>query len=54
VGAFLPGGNMEDRKETQSQKFSEMTFFGKVKHIGKVVVFLLTFGFVYPHIFSDW
>jgi hypothetical protein len=36
-------GTMEDRNAAQ----------GKIKHIGKVVVFLLSFGFIYPNIFSD-
>jgi hypothetical protein len=46
-------GTMEDRNAAQAQKFSEMSAFGKIKHIGKVVVFLLSFGFIYPNIFSD-
>ena len=35
------------------KKFSQMSVFEKIKHIGKVVVFLLSFGFIYPNIFSD-
>lgn len=40
-------------KETAELKFSEMSAFGKLKHIGKVVVFLFSFGFIFPNIFSD-
>jgi hypothetical protein len=43
---------MEQHNEAQ-KKFSQMSLAGKLKHVGKVVVFLLTFGFVYPNIFSD-
>lgn len=43
---------MEEKTEAQ-KKFSQMGLFGKLKHIGKVFVFLITFGFVYPHIFND-
>jgi hypothetical protein len=37
----------------EDKKFSEMSFFEKIKFIGKVAVFLLSFGFIYPNIFSD-
>lgn len=43
---------MEQQTEAQ-KKFSKLSFFGKIKHVGKVVVFLITFGFVFPHIFND-
>lgn len=33
--------------------FSGMTGAEKVKHVGKVVVFLLSFGFIFPNILSD-
>jgi hypothetical protein len=44
---------MEDRNAAQEPKFSEMNFFGKIKFVGKVFVFLLSFGFIFPNIFSD-
>jgi hypothetical protein len=47
------GGTMKDSKAAPEQKFSEMNFFGKIRFIGKVFVFLLSFGFIYPNIFSD-
>jgi len=48
-------------KETRSavdnsaapKRFAQLTFFGKIVHIGKVVVFLASFGFAFPNIFSD-
>lgn len=30
--------------------FSRMTFFGKVIHVLKIIVFFLTAGFAYPNI----
>jgi hypothetical protein len=36
-----------------TKRFSEMTGGEKVVHIGKVIVFLLSFGFAFPNIFSD-
>ncbi|HZM46319.1 MAG TPA: hypothetical protein VFC14_15895 [Burkholderiales bacterium] len=39
--------------EPARQKFSEMTAFGKLMHIGKVVVFIFSFGFAFPTLFSD-
>ena len=47
------GGTMEHKNAAQDPKFSEMSVFGKIKFIGKVVVFLLSFGFIFPNIFSD-
>ncbi len=35
------------------RKFSEMTGVEKLKHIGKVFVFIITAGIAYPNIFSD-
>jgi len=32
---------------------SQMTGMEKVKHVGKVIVFLLSFGFIFPNILSD-
>ncbi len=36
-----------------TRKFSNMSGAEKVKHIGKVIAFILTFGFAYPTLFSD-
>lgn len=37
----------------QAPRFSQMGFAQKVKFVGKVVVCLMSFGFVFPNIFSD-
>jgi len=34
-------------------KFSEMSTGGKLAHIGKIVIFVISFGFAYPSLFSD-
>lgn len=34
-------------------KFSEMSVGGKLAHIGKVILFFVSFGFAYPTIWSD-
>ena len=33
--------------------FSDMNAGEKLAHLGKIVVFLATFGFAYPNIFSE-
>lgn len=43
----------KDINAVTAQAFSQMSAWEKVRHVGKVIVFLLTFGFVYPNIFSD-
>ncbi len=35
-----------------SRKFSQMDFAGKMKFLGKVVIFFVSLGFVFPTIFS--
>lgn len=40
-------------KDEPTRKFSEMTGRGKLIHIGKVIVFFISFGFVFPTILSD-
>ena len=35
------------------KRFAQLSFFGKLTHIGKVIVFLASFGFAFPNIFSD-
>ena len=34
-------------------KFSEMSTGGKLKHVGKVFIFIISFGFAFPSLFSD-
>ena len=33
--------------------FSKMTGMEKARHVGKVIVFVLSFGFIFPNVFSD-
>ena len=49
-------GNQAEPKDVNTIKakpFSQMAGLEKVKHVGKVVVFLLSFGFIFPNILSD-
>ncbi len=52
---MIPTGGQEPSaiNEEPERKFSEMTGGGKLLHIGKVIVFILSFGFIFPTIFSD-
>lgn len=34
-------------------KFRKMSARQKLRHVGKVIVFLLSFGFAFPNIFSE-
>lgn len=43
----------DDINTVTARKFSEMNGAEKVKHIGKVIAFILTFGFAFPTLFSD-
>ena len=36
-----------------AKRFSDMNASEKLVHIGKVIMFLLSFGFAFPNIFSD-
>jgi len=36
-----------------SKSFSRMTGTEKAKHVGKVIVFLLSFGFIFPNVLSE-
>ena len=50
------GGREPDAKDVNiitGKPYSRMTGVEKVKHIGKIIVFLLSFGFVFPNILSD-
>lgn len=42
-----------DVNAVTTKPFSSMTATEKVKHVAKVIVFILTFGFAYPNVFSD-
>ena len=52
---MIPTGRQEPAaiNKGPERKFSEMTGGGKLIHIGKVIVFIISFGFVFPTIFSD-
>ena len=39
--------------EAPRQKFSEMSAGGKVVHIAKAILFVISFGFAFPTLFSD-
>ena len=45
--------NQTKQAPAPEQKFSEMNALGKLKHIGKVIIFLVSFGFIFPNIFAD-
>ena len=42
-----------DVNAVTAKRFSQMTAFEKLIHIGKAIVFFLSFGFIFPNIFSD-
>jgi hypothetical protein len=42
-----------DTHSVASKPFAQLTLFGKIKHVGKVIIFLASFGFAFPNIFSD-
>ena len=37
----------------EDKKFGEMTIGEKIIYIGKVIVFLASFGFAYPNVLTD-
>jgi hypothetical protein len=43
----------EQINKVSSQKFSDMSGLEKLKFVGKVAIFLITGGFLFPTIFSD-
>ncbi len=43
----------KDVNTVTGQPFSQMSRMEKVKHVAKVVVFLLSFGFIFPNILSE-
>ena len=38
---------------SEAKSFSDMNASEKLAHLGKVVLFLASFGFAYPNIFSE-
>lgn len=45
---------VKEAAPTQPQKkFSQMSSSEKLKHIGKVCIFFITMGFIFPTLFSD-
>lgn len=42
-----------DANAVAGQSFAGMTLVGKIMHVGKVIVFLLSFGFAFPNVLSD-
>lgn len=48
-----PNDKAHDVNAVTVKPFSKMTGVEKMKHIGKVILFLLTFGFAFPDVFSD-
>jgi hypothetical protein len=42
-----------DANTAATKRFAQMTAAEKATHIGKVIVFFLSFGFAFPNIFSD-
>jgi hypothetical protein len=45
---------VKDSVKTQPlKKFSQMSSSEKLKHIGKVCIFFITMGFIFPTLFSD-
>ena len=44
---------VDDINVITSKPFSKMTGVEKVKHVAKVIVFLLSFGFIFPNVLSD-
>lgn len=43
----------KDVNAVTAKPFMQMTLFEKLKHVGKVIVFVLTFGFAFPNVFSE-
>ena len=42
-----------DVNAIHTKPFAKMTPREKATHLGKVFLFLLTFGFAFPHVLSD-
>lgn len=45
--------NPKDVNTLSGKPFSTMTSMEKAQHVGKVIVFLLSFGFIFPNILSE-
>jgi hypothetical protein len=55
-GGYAMGSKEKKSADTHSvaaKRFAQLTLFGKIKHVGKIIVFLASFGFAFPNIFSD-
>jgi len=44
---------MANQTQQTRQKFSDMSAGDKLVHVGKIVIFVITFGFAFPGLFSD-
>ena len=44
---------MTEYEKSRGTKFDDMTFTGKIKWIGKLIVALATFGFAFPNVMHD-
>ncbi len=43
----------KDVNTITGKPFSAMSGMEKAKHVGKIIAFLLSFGFIFPNILSD-
>ena len=48
-----PASQSQDVNAVHAKPFSKMTPTQKLSHIGKVIVFVVTFGFAFPNIFIE-
>lgn len=44
---------MATQTQPAKPKFSDMSAGEKVIHVGKIVIFFVSFGFAFPTLFSD-
>ena len=47
------GVAMTDYEKSRGTKFGDMPFMQKITWIGKLVIAVCTFGFVYPNVMHD-
>ncbi len=48
-----PAQKADEINAVSGKSFAKMTAMGKITHVGKVILFFLSFGFAFPSIFSD-
>lgn len=48
-----PTQNPEGINSVTGTSFAKMSALEKITHVGKVIVFFLSFGFAFPNVFSD-